>query len=85
VIPPDDDLILFSEDGVTWLRYRAWLALIYSTHPERLRDSPDGAAGAAIAVTDREEAKQWRAGRRQGLLGRTSPLASERRRKEVQP
>ena len=85
MIPPDDDLILFSEDGVTWLRYSAWLLTVISNYPERLREPATGTVAAAITVTDREEAKQWRAGRRQGLLGRTSPLMTERRRRETQP
>jgi len=99
----DDDLILYSEDGIIWLPYRAWLLTVMSNHPERLREPATGTVAAANTVTDREEAmtrsadlfpclspdkygygsapRVRRAGRGQGILARTSPLANERRTK----
>lgn len=74
-----DDILLFSEDGETWLTPRDWLRMMHRAHPESFRDAtalPDPAA----LVSEREEAKQWRAGRGQGVLARTSPLMAERRK-----
>ena len=61
----DDDLILYSEDGVTWLRYRAWLAFVYANHPERLRESPSAPVAPASAVLARDPEQQigfWQTG-----------------------
>jgi len=59
---------------------------VLANHPERLRDALSEAPAAPTSdlrdARDRVEAKQWRAGRGQGILARTSPLANERRRKE---
>ena len=57
-----------------------------ANHPERIVDAsppaPDAKDPHDADRAERAEAKQWRAGRAQGVLARTSPVANERRRKE---
>lgn len=71
-----DDLILFSEDGAHWLPPRDWLAWLHRNHPERFRDETTPQPPAPLDPI--AEGKTWRAGRAQGVLARTSPLAAER-------
>lgn len=64
-------------DGTLWLWPDEWILWLWANHPDRLFD----AATPGSCVSERQEAKQWRAGRGQGILARTSPLRAERERK----
>lgn len=86
-----DDLLLYSEDGARWLLPSNWLLMMYREHRERFGLSTDLPEAKEPELEEdpeaeekraRAEGKTWRAGRKQGLLARTSPLRAERQRKE---
>jgi len=71
-------------DGTLWLTPEEWKIWVWDNHPERCREALSETPAPSPADLDRlarEDAKHWRAGRRQGLLAATSPLSAERRRK----
>lgn len=73
------------EDGELWLSVDEWKIWVWDKHPEACRDSSSEPVAASQDELDRrarEDAKHWRAGRRQGALARTSPLSAERRNAE---
>lgn len=63
------------ENGQLWLTPAEWIAWNWKHHPERFRPAQ---RIQPQEMDPRKEAKQWRAGRAQGVLSRASPLAAER-------
>lgn len=73
-----DGTLLMSEDGGhTWMEPGPWLLWVMRNEPWRIKDQTK----EAEAPDPRAEARQFRAGRAQGLLARTSPLRAERARR----
>ena len=71
-------------DGTLWMTPEEWKIWVWENRPERCREALSETPAPSQEDLDRmarEDAKHWRAGRRQGALARTSPLSAERRRK----
>jgi hypothetical protein len=68
------------EDGDLWYSVAEWEAR--ERIRERKRRAIETGADPPQEIDVRTEARQWRAGRRQGALARTSPLRAERTRQQ---
>jgi hypothetical protein len=75
-----DGTLMMSEDGGHhWMTPDVWLLWVMKNEPWRIKDQTKEPEPA----DPRAEARQFRAGRAQGLLARTSPLRAERARRQT--